>query len=369
MDKKRIYTEDLINEGHEPIIIRQESGGDKKFLYTLLILLIILFLIVIGVIAFIGLKYFGNGKGVGVGQTQSIPQYAPPPIANQTPQVAPSNIATSSSAQQQVTSSKVAPLPQTKTPLPQDKASANADIKELENILATQAPASSSVSQTKVEEKKEESAINKSISSAAAATGVKKLSAEEMAQIAKLVALELAKVQKEQQAKGQTLNVKGEDSELVKSLEEAEIDTLEEQNFDLAKVQAVSSGVKAKDEKKEDTFNKVIVEAKDNNSEDEFAKLTQEIDAILQTEEVQQKKEKLEFKKELEEEAQRREKSLRFIVVKPGDTLSSIAQRAYGRASAYIKIYKANPDLIKNPNKISVWMKLRVPVDEEYVGR
>jgi nucleoid-associated protein YgaU len=64
-----------------------------------------------------------------------------------------------------------------------------------------------------------------------------------------------------------------------------------------------------------------------------------------------------------------REKALRFIIVKPGDTLGSIARRAYGRASAYVKIYKANPDLLKSPDQIYVGMKLRVPVDEEYVGK
>jgi len=58
---------------------------------------------------------------------------------------------------------------------------------------------------------------------------------------------------------------------------------------------------------------------------------------------------------------------MRFIVVKSGDTLSSLALKAYGRSSAYVKIYKANPDLIKNPNRIYIGMRLRVPVDDEYL--
>jgi nucleoid-associated protein YgaU len=94
-----------------------------------------------------------------------------------------------------------------------------------------------------------------------------------------------------------------------------------------------------------------------------LAALTQEIDTLLQTEEVAKKKESLAYKKQLMQEVESRKKGLRYIVVKPGDTLSSIAYRAYGRASAYTKIYEANPDLIKNPNKIYVGQRLRVPLE------
>lgn len=53
--------------------------------------------------------------------------------------------------------------------------------------------------------------------------------------------------------------------------------------------------------------------------------------------------------------------NMKVIVVKEGDTLSTIASRVYGNVSAYKKIYKANPELIKNENKIFIGQKIRLP--------
>ena len=47
--------------------------------------------------------------------------------------------------------------------------------------------------------------------------------------------------------------------------------------------------------------------------------------------------------------------------VKPGDTLGAIAQRFYGKASLYPKIFDANRDILNNPDLIKVGQKLRIP--------
>jgi len=47
--------------------------------------------------------------------------------------------------------------------------------------------------------------------------------------------------------------------------------------------------------------------------------------------------------------------------VKPGDTLSAIAQRFYGKASLYPKIFDANRDILTNPDLIKVGQKLKIP--------
>jgi LysM repeat protein len=47
--------------------------------------------------------------------------------------------------------------------------------------------------------------------------------------------------------------------------------------------------------------------------------------------------------------------------VKPGDTLGAIAQRFYGRASLYPKIFEANRDILSNPDLIKVGQKLKIP--------
>lgn len=47
--------------------------------------------------------------------------------------------------------------------------------------------------------------------------------------------------------------------------------------------------------------------------------------------------------------------------VKPGDTLGAIAQRFYGKASLYMKIFEANTDILTNPDLIKVGQKLKIP--------
>ena len=49
-----------------------------------------------------------------------------------------------------------------------------------------------------------------------------------------------------------------------------------------------------------------------------------------------------------------------YVVVK-GDSLSAIAQREYGDAKAWRRIYEANKDTIKNPDLIHPGQTLRLP--------
>jgi nucleoid-associated protein YgaU len=52
---------------------------------------------------------------------------------------------------------------------------------------------------------------------------------------------------------------------------------------------------------------------------------------------------------------------MRIIVVQQGDTLSKIAEKAYGDYEQYIKIYNANPEILSNPDQIYVGQKIRIP--------
>lgn len=47
--------------------------------------------------------------------------------------------------------------------------------------------------------------------------------------------------------------------------------------------------------------------------------------------------------------------------VKPGDSLSKIAADHYGKASDWNKIYEANRDTIKDPDKIFPGQELNLP--------
>lgn len=45
-----------------------------------------------------------------------------------------------------------------------------------------------------------------------------------------------------------------------------------------------------------------------------------------------------------------------------GDSLSKIAKREYGNANAWNRIFEANKDVIKDPNKIFPGQKIKIPL-------
>jgi nucleoid-associated protein YgaU len=47
--------------------------------------------------------------------------------------------------------------------------------------------------------------------------------------------------------------------------------------------------------------------------------------------------------------------------VAAGESLSKIALKYYGDAGLYMTIFEANKDVLKDPNKIKVGQKLRIP--------
>lgn len=50
--------------------------------------------------------------------------------------------------------------------------------------------------------------------------------------------------------------------------------------------------------------------------------------------------------------------------VQKGDTLWSISRKFYGSGSNWRKIFKANQDLISNPDKVKAGTELRIPSDQ-----
>ena len=51
----------------------------------------------------------------------------------------------------------------------------------------------------------------------------------------------------------------------------------------------------------------------------------------------------------------------KIYVVIAGDSLSKIAKREYGNASEWKRIYEANQDVLKDPDKIFPGQKLKIP--------
>lgn len=50
-----------------------------------------------------------------------------------------------------------------------------------------------------------------------------------------------------------------------------------------------------------------------------------------------------------------------YYTIVPGDTLSALAKRFYGDASQYSRLFEANREVIKDPDKIFVGQKIRIP--------
>ncbi|WP_419176971.1 peptidoglycan-binding protein LysM [Desulfosediminicola sp.] len=51
-----------------------------------------------------------------------------------------------------------------------------------------------------------------------------------------------------------------------------------------------------------------------------------------------------------------------YYEIVSGDTLSGIAKKHYGDASKYMQIFEANREVIKDPDKIYVGQKIRIPL-------
>lgn len=51
-----------------------------------------------------------------------------------------------------------------------------------------------------------------------------------------------------------------------------------------------------------------------------------------------------------------------YYTIQAGDNLSSIAKKFLGNASAYPKIFEANREVIKDPDKIYPGQKIRIPL-------
>jgi nucleoid-associated protein YgaU len=151
-----------------------------------------------------------------------------------------------------------------------------------------------------------------------------------------------------------------QDSKLLKSLSDSEVDSLSSISDDIDTITEKDNNKKASNSDKPNTYNKVILDDKAGNSSDELSKLSDEISSVIDTEE-SKPKDNTNYIQSITKEAKTRKKEMRYITVKKGDTLGKIAKRVYGNVMDYEKIYVANPDIVRRPDKIYVGQRLRVP--------
>jgi len=162
-------------------------------------------------------------------------------------------------------------------------------------------------------------------------TTTNKMSDEDIAKIAQLVVLQMKQSQKTEPV----------NNDLEQSLKKAELETQEYEKG----TKSAPKGTKISH------YNKVSMKDKSN-------KTNQKIKSLYSK---NKNKKSSKFKKSTDFMLKNRTNEMRYYVVKDGDTLSTIAIKAYGNAKYYTKIYEANPYILRNANLIYVGQKIRVP--------
>jgi nucleoid-associated protein YgaU len=61
--------------------------------------------------------------------------------------------------------------------------------------------------------------------------------------------------------------------------------------------------------------------------------------------------------------APQQQAQVEYYTIQKGDSLSAIAKRYYGNANDYPRIFKANREVIKNPDLIYPGQKIRIPME------
>jgi len=157
------------------------------------------------------------------------------------------------------------------------------------------------------------------------------------------------KVPNEQKNIEKTAQVSPKDVALIVEIILAQMNHKEEIPLEKQLLSAEENTINTKTLKESNHYNKVIV----STSESKQSILER---ALLFTEDTSSS-----YEEAIKEELNVRSNAMRTIIVQQGDTLSKIAKKAYGDIDAYPKIFKANPELLKNPNEIFAGQRLRIP--------
>jgi nucleoid-associated protein YgaU len=221
----------------------------------------------------------------------------------------------------------------------------------------------------KAVEKEEDKSITESVEKVI--SNEEKMSPEEIAKVVQMVMSQMnTKIEKNEtltteESNGNTLV---EDTNLISSLSSTDVDSVKSEDKKLEEsLNNIEETTKDTNINKNtidiDTYNKVKVE--ENSGDDELSKLSSQISSLISdkktSDQTNGSTEEKTYTESLKKEVVTRKNEMRIIVVRKGDTLGRIAKRAYGNVMEYKKIYKANPDILKRPDRIYIGQKLRIP--------
>jgi len=239
-----------------------------------------------------------------------------------------------------------------------------------ENKVIKEPVAKETVSKEPIAEKTstvtQEENIAKQVQNVASSDTNEKMSPEDIANIVQMVMQKMNQEKKEETttAKSETKPTEDsaeqvQDSKLMKSLSDSEVDSLSTVSDNDDVITETDKSKTASSSDTPNTYNKVILDDKVGKSSDELSKLSDEISSVIDEESAS--KDNTSYTKEITKEVKTRKKEMRYITVKKGDTLGKIAKKVYGNVMDYKKIYEANPDILRRPDRIFIGQRLRVP--------
>ena len=195
----------------------------------------------------------------------------------------------------------------------------------------------------------------------ASKTGDGKMSPTDIARIVQLVTQQMQAEKKVEDEKLlESTKVK---NSLEASLENVETDTLFYEKIVVDSIDG-SQKKEATIDTKTNTYNKIVLKKSDtnNNLTDELTQLSMEISNVIDSDndDITDTTSST-YTSSLSQEANTRSKEMRYHIVKKGDTLAGIALKIYGSSKDYIKLYEANPDILRRADKIYIGQRLRVP--------
>jgi hypothetical protein len=154
-----------------------------------------------------------------------------------------------------------------------------------------------------------------------------------------------------------------DDDKYRKELSSQDVDELDEllKDIDITKLNPKEIAKNSSIPKNINYYNKIVINQREDEryNNDRLSQLSNKLSSF--TDDDIWDANSSSYTKAIIKELRVRSNEMRVVVVKKGDTLSKIAKRAYGNYKAYRQIFKANPEVIKNPNQIFVGQRLRIP--------
>ena len=158
----------------------------------------------------------------------------------------------------------------------------------------------------------------------------------------------------------EAVNINPKDIALIVEIIMTQMNNSKEPTLEEQLIHAENQTMVQQDLKEVNHYNKVVINSNDKQeNQSVLTQLRDDLNQIVNTS--NQENTPSNYSKAITEEISIRSNEMKIIIVQKGDTLSKIAQKAYGKKDDYLKILIANPEILKNPDKIFVGQRLRIP--------